>query len=89
MSKENYVLLIWDEGGIPHVQGLYPNNNQTFNYLKALLLEDVQEWSEEVVSVPDTVTNVDELSDWYLDQTNGAEEFWRIKPISPQDAPLS
>lgn len=87
MVNKNYILLIWDEGGIPHVQGLYPNNEQTFNYLKALLLEDVQEWNEEILSVPDVVTNVDELSDWYCDQTNDANEFWRVEPISPQDAP--
>lgn len=87
MSKENYVLLIWDEGGIPHVQGLYPNNEQTFAYVSSVLLKNVQEWDGVTVSIPDQIQSIETLTDWYYEQTEGADYFWRIEGITPQEAP--
>lgn len=28
-----------------------------------------------------------ELSNWYWDQMNDANEFWRVESVSPQEAP--
>lgn len=87
MKKEQYVLVIWDEGGIPNIQGLYQNTEETFEYLKQLLLDDIQQWHPEVTIVPHDLETIEELRDWYDDLTELADEFWRIGEISPSETP--
>lgn len=89
MANEKYVLVVWEEGGLPNIDGLYPNNEATFNYLKQLLVNDIQQWTEEVVKAPGNCDTIAELYAWYSDQTQETDDYWRVTEISPMEAPQS
>lgn len=87
MKKEQYVLVVWQHGGISEIEGLYPNNEETFEYVKELLLKDVQEWRPHVSKVPHDLETIQELKWWYHDLTESAEDYWTIDELSPEEAP--
>lgn len=89
MKNETFILLAWEQGGCPMIHGLYFNTPENFNYVKQLVLEDVQESFEEVKEVPDWIQTIEELNDWYLDYNEGHDKFWRMEVITPKHAPTN
>ena len=89
MKKETFILLVWEQGGCPFIQGLYFNTPENFNYIKQLILEDIQESYEEITEVPEWVETIDDLNDWYLQYNEFHHKFWRMEVISPEHAPMN
>lgn len=89
MTKENYLLLIWNQGGVPEVHGLYPDNTQTFEYIKSLFIQDVKDFTwEGGISLPENLDDESCVYNWYREQIEGADDYWQVSTLSPQDAPL-
>lgn len=89
MTKENYVLIIWNESGIVETQGLYPDNEQTFKYVKSLMINHVKEWQdEESLDLPKNPQDQKAFYDWYFEKTESSLDYWQVFTVSPQDAPL-
>lgn len=88
MKNEPYVLIMWDDNGNPTINGVYPNNDRTFNYAKSLVLEHVQEVDKTIQEVPSDIVNYPLLVEWYEDMTPTVRQFWRMDTVSIEDAPI-
>ena len=87
MTNEKYVLVVWNNGVIQEFQGLYPNNEETFEYVKQILLEDLQEGKPHITIVPHDLETIEELYTWYWYALGEATEFWSVAEVSPTHAP--
>lgn len=87
METGQYVLIVSECDGTAEIYGLHPNNEQTWSYIKQLLLNHVQEFDKNCLMVPEEIGTLDELVDWYNEEIGFSSSFFRVGYVTPEHAP--